>query len=307
MKNNKWVLAVFLIPAILAFLLVFLYPTIRTLIMSFFYVQTVTDSMDKWEFVGFTNYLKLLDSTMFVQSLKNIFLIWVWGGIGVFICAALFAVLLTSEGVGGKEKSFFRAAIYLPNVVSAVAMATMWIQYAFNSKYGLFFTMFNALGMERLATFQWTSPENQFFAMTLAYSFGMVGYYLLIFMAGIEKIPKDFFEAATLEGAGVLRKFRSITMPLMRDVFRTGIVMWSISTVAFFIWSQMFSPLDPDIGTITPMVYMYNLVFGRNLTLTDPRLLNAGAGAAVGVLMTVAVLIVFGLVNILIREKDLEY
>ena len=186
-------------------------------------------------------------------------------------------------------------------------MATMWIQYAFNSKYGLFFTVFSALGLEGPANFQWTSPEHQFFAMTLAYSFGMVGYYLLIFMAGIEKIPRDLFEAAMIEGAGIWRKFGTITAPLMRDVLRTGIVMWSLSTVAFFIWSQMFSPLDPDVGTITPMVYMYNLVFGRNITVTDPRLLNAGAGAAVGVLMTIAVLLVFGLVNLVIRKKELNY
>ena len=73
MKNKNWVLAVFILPAVLSFLLVFLYPTIRTFIMSFFYVQTVTDSMAEWEFVGIANYMKLLGSTMFRQSLKNIF------------------------------------------------------------------------------------------------------------------------------------------------------------------------------------------------------------------------------------------
>lgn len=307
MKNKNWALAVFILPALLAFLLIFLYPAIRTIVMSFFYVRTVTDSLAKWEFVGYANYMKLLSSTMFRHSLKNIFYIWIWGGIGVFSAAGIFAVILTSDGIGNREKSFFRAAIYLPNVVSAVAMATMWIQYAFNSKYGLFLSIFKVLGLEKAAMFQWTSPENQFFAMTLAYSFGMVGYYLLIFMAGIEKIPKDFYEAATIEGAGMMRKFRSITIPLIRDVLRTGIIMWSISTVAFFIWSQMFSPLDPDIGTITPMVYMYNLVFGRDLTITDPSLLNSGAGAAVAVMMTAAVLVIFGSVNLLIRKRDLEY
>ncbi len=272
--------------------------------MSFFYVKTVTDGIGLWEFVGFENYQKLFSSTMFVQSLKNIFNIWFWGGIGVFLIAILFSMILTS---GVKGKSFFRAAIYLPNVVSAVAMATMWIQYAFNSKYGLFHTLFGFLGMEKMAAFQWTSPDNQFLAMLLAYSFGMVGYYVLIFMAGIEKIPIDYYEAATLEGANIFKKFRHITLPLMRGVFRTSVVMWSISSVAFFIWSQMFSPLDPDVGTITPMVYMFNLVFGRNLTMSDPRLLNAGAGAAVGVLMTFLILTVFAMVNLLIREKKLEY
>ena len=307
MKISKHVLILFLLPAVAAFGLVFIYPTLRTLVMSFYYVPTITDGIGKWEFVGMANYAKLAGSPMFARSLKNIFNIWVWGGLGVFTAAVLFAVILTSEGIRPKEKSFFRAVIYLPNVVSAVAMATMWVHYVFNGKYGLFFSVFSALGLEGAAAFQWTSPENQFFAMTLAYSFGMVGYYLLIFMAGIEKIPRDFFEAATLEGAGIARSFLTITVPLMRDVLRTGIVMWSISTMAFFIWSQMFSPLGADVGTITPMVYMYDLVFTRNLIVIDPRLVNAGAGAAVGVLMTVAVVLVFGLVNLLVRKRELEY
>lgn len=305
--KDKRALIVFLLPAVAAFCLVFIYPTVRTLIMSFFYVPAVTDGIAEWEFVGMANYAKLAGSPMFARSLKNIFNIWIWGGLGVFAAAALFAVILTTDGIGPKEKSFFRAVIYLPNVVSAVAMATMWVHYAFNSKYGLFFSVFSALGLEGAAAFQWTSPENQFFAMTIAYSFGMVGYYLLIFMAGIDKIPRDFFEAATLEGAGVFRKFLTITAPLMRDVLRAGIVMWSISTVAFFIWSQMFSPLSADLGTITPMVYMYDLVFNRSIVPSDPRLLNAGAGAAVGVLMTIAVILVFGSVNLLIRGRELEY
>lgn len=305
--KDKRALIVFLLPAVAAFCLVFIYPTVRTLIMSFFYVPAVTDGIAEWEFVGMANYAKLAGSPMFARSLKNIFNIWIWGGLGVFAAAALFAVILTTDGIGPKEKSFFRAVIYLPNVVSAVAMATMWVHYAFNSKYGLFFSVFSALGLEGAAAFQWTSPENQFFAMTIAYSFGMVGYYLLIFMAGIDKIPRDFFEAATLEGAGVFRKFLTITAPLMRDVLWAGIVMWSISTVAFFIWSQMFSPLSADLGTITPMVYMYDLVFNRSIVPSDPRLLNAGAGAAVGVLMTIAVILVFGSVNLLIRGRELEY
>jgi len=304
MKRNRTMMITFLTPALACFAIVFLYPIIRTIFMSFFYVRTVTDGFGKWEFVAMANYVKLFASPMFIQSLKNIFNIWLWGGIGVFITAIFFSVLLTS---GFKGKSFYRAAIYLPNVVSAIAMATMWIQYGFNSKYGLFHTIFNFLGMEKLASFQWTSPDHQFKAMTIAYSFGMVGYFVLIFIAGIEKIPPDYYEAATLEGAGIFKRFYYITLPLMRGVLKTAIVMWSVGCIAFFIWSMMFSPLDPDVGTITPMVYMYNLVFGRNLTPTDPRLLNAGAGAAVGVLMTVLTVIVFGIVNLIFKDRKLQY
>lgn len=304
MKRDKKMIIMFLTPALFSFLLVFLFPTIRTLLMSFFYVGTVTDSFNIWEFVGIGNYIKLFESRMFIQSLKNIFYIWFYGGIGVFSIALFLSLLLTS---GFKGKDFYKAVIYLPNVVSAVAMATMWVQYAFSTKYGLFHSFFSVLGLDTLAAFQWTSPSNQLFSMTLAYCFGMVGYYVLIFIAGIEKIPTSYLEAATLEGAGLFTKFSKITFPLMQGVIRSSIVMWSVTSIAFFIWSMMFSPLDPDVETITPMVYMYNLVFGRNLSVTDPRLLNAGAGAAVGVVMTALTVAIFGLVNLLIRDKKLQY
>ena len=304
MKPKHTMIVAFVTPAMFCFVLVFVYPIVRTVAMSFFYVPTVTDRVAAWEFVGFSNYRKLFESAMFVRSLINIFNIWLWGGIAVFVVAMFFSTLLTS---GYRGKSFYRAAIYLPNVVSAIAMATMWIQFAFNSQYGLFHTLCEVLGLERWAAFQWTSPDNQFLSMTIAYCFGMVGYYVLIFMAAMDKIPRDFYEAATIEGAGIARQFACITMPLMRGVLKTAVVMWSVTSIAFFVWSMMFSPLDPDVGTITPMVYMYNLVFGRNLTPTDPRLLNAGAGAAVGVLMTLVTVVVFALTNAVIREKKVHY
>lgn len=304
MKRDNKMMIMFLTPALFSFLLVFLYPTIRTFFMSFFYVGAVTDGINLWKFVGVGNYVKLFQSRMFIQSLKNIFYIWFYGGIGVFSVALFLSLLLTS---GFKGKSFYRAVIYLPNVVSAVAMGTMWVQYAFSSKFGLFHSFFSVIGMDKMAAFEWTSPENQLLSMTIAYCFGMVGYYVLIFMAGIEKIPTSFLEAATIEGANIFTKFLKITFPLMRGVLRSSIVMWSVTSIAFFIWSMIFSPLDPDVGTITPMVYMYNLVFGRSIGVADPALVNAGAGAAVGVVMTFITVTVFGLVNLLIRDKKLHY
>jgi multiple sugar transport system permease protein len=304
MKRDNKMMIMFLTPALFSFLLVFLYPALRTLLMSFFYVGAIADRSNLWEFVGISNYIGLFQSQMFIQSLKNIFYIWFYGGIGVFIVALFLSLLLTS---GYKGKDFFRAVLYLPNVVSAVAMGTMWIHYVFNSSYGLFHKFFGFLGFEALASFQWTSPTNQLLSMTIAYCFGMVGYYVLIFMAGIEKIPTSYLEAATLEGANIFQKFIKVTFPLMRGVFKSSIVMWSVTSIAFFIWSKTFSPLDPDFGTITPMVYMYEQVFGRSLGAVDPALLNAGAGAAVGVIMTVLTVSVFGLVNLLLRDKNIQY
>mgnify|MGYP000049037074 CR=1 FL=1 len=120
LKKNKTMIVVFLTPAVLLFLGIFLYPIIRTVIMSFFKIDGVTDSMDLWKFVGFGNYTKLMSTSLFKTSFFNLFRIWLIGGLVVMSLSLLFAVILTS-GIRGKK--FFRAIIYMPNIVSAVALA----------------------------------------------------------------------------------------------------------------------------------------------------------------------------------------
>lgn len=302
MKKHKLpIILMFVSPALLCYLLVFFYPTIRTTVMSFFNIKNIMDGVHKWEFVGFDNYLSIWKSDLFVQSMVNFIKIWFFGGIIVFIIAMLMSVILTS---GIKGKSFFRAVIYLPNVVSAVAMGTMWIQYVYNPKYGLLKTLFEFLGLDNLAAIKWTTPDNIFWAMLIAFNFGMVGYFMLIYISGIERIPATFYEAATLEGANIFVKFYRITLPLLKGVIKTTLVLWTISDVGFFVWSQVFSMLNPVPGTVTPMVYMYQSIFGNNMIVTDR---NVGLGATVGVLLMVIVVIVFALTNILIKEEDVEF
>ena len=139
MKKNKTMIVVFLTPAVLLFLGIFLYPIIRTVIMSFFKIDGVTDSMDLWKFVGFGNYTKLMSTSLFKTSFFNLFRIWLIGGLVVMSLSLLFAVILTS-GIRGKK--FFRAIIYMPNIVSAVALATMWLQYVYSPRYGLLKDLF---------------------------------------------------------------------------------------------------------------------------------------------------------------------
>ncbi|MCL2034772.1 MAG: sugar ABC transporter permease [Oscillospiraceae bacterium] len=303
MKKSKTMLAVFIAPAVLTFLIAFLYPIIRTVYMSFFALENVTDKMDTWSFVGTENFITLFtQSPLYVQSMSNITRIWLIGGAGVFVTALLFSAILTS---GIRFKSFFRAVIYLPNVVSAVAMGTMWVQYVYNPRFGLVSTVLNFLGFKELAQTQLTSPAYVFYALMIAYSFGMVGYFLLIFVAAIDGIPFDYFEAATIEGANFFNRFFSITLPLIAENIRTCIVLWSVAVVNFFAWSMVFSPLQPENGTVSPVVYMYQLVFGSNIMSTVQR--NVGVGAAVGVTLSLFVIVIFGATSFIFRKYKVEY
>lgn len=299
-KTKTYALVILLGPAVVLYALIYLYPTVRTALMSFFSVRSLTTEISQWVFVGLDNYIALFKSGLFLQSVVNLVKIWGIGGVLVLAVAMLFALILTS---GVKGKRFFRSVIYLPNVISAVALGTMWLQYVFNSQFGLFKNIFEALGLNGLAAYQWTAQEHIFSSMLIAYSFGMVGYFMLSYMAGIERIPEDYYEAAGLEGASAVQSFYHITLPLMTGVIRTNVVLWTVRSLGFFIWSQIFSPVTAEMQTITPMVYMYQVVFGTEYQVDSAP----GIGAAVGVLMVLATIVMFALSNVIFRDSADEF
>lgn len=290
----------FTVPATIVFLVMFLYPVIRTTIMSFFTMESVSDSMSTWTFVGLDNYTDLMKTDIFMTSMSNMMKIWLIGGLGVVFLALLFAVILTS---GVRGKGFWRAMIYLPNIISAVAFANMWIYYIFNKRFGMMHNIFETLGLDKLMKIDYMNGDWKFWSLLIAFSFGSVGYFMLIFISGIERLPKDYYEAATIDGANKFRQFTNITLPLLKGVMRTVLTFWTVSVVGFFVWSQMWSPINSESQTITPVVYMYNIVFGNTgMTKRMP-----GRGAAVGILMAIVVLIIFFIVNHTFKDDDLEF
>lgn len=289
-------------PATLIFVATFIYPIIRTIVMSFFSIQAITDATDKWKFNGIGNYISLMETPLYRTSWINLFKIFIIGGVITLGASLLLAVILKS-GVHGKR--FFQAAIYLPNVISAVAMATMWIQYVFNSSYGFLTNLFKALHLDFLADVQWLDADHKFWALLISYCFGMIGHFMLIWVSGIERIGKDYYEAASIDGANKVGQLLYITLPLLKGIFRTNVIMWSISVSGFFIWSKLFSPISADTSTIVPMVYMYDKLFGAENTGDVVR--DAGTAAAIGVMLCLFIVLVFTVVNRLIKDDDLEF
>lgn len=301
LKQNKKMIVCFLTPALLFFVGIFLYPVCRTIVMSFFNVEAVSDPVSLWKFVGFSNYVSLAKTQIFHVAMGNMLKIWILGGIGVMVVSLLFAAILTS-GVKGKE--FYRAVIYVPNIINAVAIATMWINCVYNKRFGLLHNFFDMIGADQLAKTDYMNGSIKFYSLLVAFCFGSVGYFMLIFMSGIERLPGDIYEAATIDGASKIRQFGTITLPLLRGVFKTCITFWTISVIGFFVWSQMWSaPLNSEMTTITPFVYMYNVTFGNQGNAQR----DAGLGAAVGVVMAVVVLIVFFVMNRVVKNDDIEF
>ena len=284
---------IFVLPTFVAFCIGFIYPFLHGIYLSFCTFKTTSDA----KFVGISNYIKAFADPGFLHAFWFTALFTVVSVIAINVLAFLVAYVLTS-GIRGAK--FFKAAIYMPNIISAVALATMWIQYVFNYDYGLLNQIVKAFGGENV---RWLGTDLIFWAMMIAFIFGSVGYYMLIFISGIEGIPQDLYEAATIDGANIFDRFFQITLPLLKGVIRTCVTFWSINATTFFLWTKMFSPINTETATIVPVVYLYDTVFGGKGVVER----DAGAGAAVGVVLTLIIIAVYVITNLILKDSDLEY
>ena len=290
----------FLVPALFFYVMVFIYPVFRTFVMSLFAVEAIEQPVSEWTFNSLNNYIGLFGVELFNRSVSNYLTLWFVGGIAVLFLAMVYAVILTS---GVRLKRFWRAVIYLPNVISAIALGTMWINYVYRDVDGLFDRAVDALGGQ--TPVMWTGPEMGIWSLLIAYCFGMVGYIMLTFISGIEKISDEYYEAASIEGANVFHKFFFITLPLIRGVIRSNIVIWTVSLgTGVFAWAFMFSPNNLTLPFTMPPNYMREIVFGGRASAVITR--DSGAGAAVGILIALMVVVISLVSSLITRHDDVE-
>ena len=293
MRQKRSTMFLFIAPAITLFLVFFIYPLIRTAAMSLFEVRAISSPVNTWKFIGFENF-RCLSKTTFPDSVGTLVKIWFICGIIIFFLAMFFAVMLTS---GIKGKGFFRSMLYLPNVIPQIAIGYMWTLYVFSSRFGMLKKMFTSLGWTKLAEFGWTSPDNMFMSMCVAYIFSNVGYFVLMYMAAIESIPTSMYEAATIDGASKMDQFKSITLPLIGNTLISSITIWTTRVCAFFALSRVFVAAK----TVSPLMYIYDVVFGSESGNTA-----VGVGAAGAVVLTTIVVLVFVTSNLIPKNKDIE-
>ena len=303
-KGLRRMYLAFLSPVVIAFLIAYLYPVLRTVQMSFFEVSDISAARDTWEFVGLYNYVDLFSRQLFRVSFKNMMLIFLAGGAAVFLISLFFAWVLHKRMFMG---NLWRNLIYLPTVITPVAMITVWTQYAYNSRYGLLKTVFEALGLDGLAATPWTSTQYAFWSMLIAFCFCSIGGNLLVYMAAMKKIPDDLFEAAFMDGATEGKIFFRITLPLIADNVKTQFTFWTIGCIGFFLWSRVFSVVPSDPTTITPASYMYDQIFGTSISSNAVASgTNVGMGAAIGVVLCLITVAAMALINLIFPKEKYE-
>jgi ABC-type sugar transport system permease subunit len=294
MRNRRRIVLL-LVPALILYLGLFIYPAVRALWVS---LHSWTGFTVKMEWVGLANFAELIRDDVywrsFVITLKFIFL----GGAGIFFLAFLFTFFLTS-GIRGKKA--YRAIIFYPNVVAPIALATFW-GFIYNPRFGLLNGLLRSLGLESW-TQTWTGPDLVFWSILAALIWTYVGFYMVMLMSGVDKIPPDFYDAARIAGASRPQIFFRIVIPLIWDVLVIAIVLWIIISIKMFEFMFAFSGgLSAPKQVWTNALYMFMLTFGQRVAIY-----RMGYGTAVAVTMLFMVIVFSGVVRLLMRREKVEF
>jgi multiple sugar transport system permease protein len=227
----------FLLPAFALIGIFFVVPVAAALLLSLtdFDIYAVGDLANA-RFVGLRNYARLLREPVFWSALKNTFYFALVGG-PVTIAAALVAALLVNAKLV-RFKSFFRTVYFAPFVTTLVAVAIVW-RYLYHPRYGL---LNHALGGVGIGPIDWLGDPNWAMpAIILMAVWKNFGYNMLIFIAGLQSIPDELYEAASLDGAGAWRRFWHITLPML------GPTMLFVGVITMIGYFQLFA--EPYVMT----------------------------------------------------------
>ena len=244
---------VFLAAGIICFALFSWYPLVRGVLLSFQQVNFVTDPI--W--VGLDNFENLFADPLFYTAWKNTLyftgLALVFGYALPFVIAVLLNELRHFKG-------FFRVAVYLPVMLPPIVVVLLW-QYFYDPGNGLFNAVLSAL---HLPTSQWTqSGSTAMISLVLVSTWANLGGATLMYLAGLQSIPGELYEAAELDGASIWQRLRHVTIPQMRFIMLVLLLLQVIATMQVFIEPyQLTGTTNPD--TVTVMVLIYRYAFTVN-------------------------------------------
>ena len=244
-------------PALAVIALFFVIPVLAALALSLtdFDIYALADR-DNLRFVGLGNYAQLLADPLFWKALGNTFY-FVLVGVPLSIAASLGAALLLQSRLA-RFKPFFRTAYFAPVVTTVVAVAVIW-RYLFHTRYGLVNWGLASVGIEPvdwLGDPTWAMPTIILFAVWKNF-----GYNMIIFIAGLQAIPDDLYEAARIDGAGAWAQLRHVTLPLLGPVLLLVGILTMAGYFQLFAEPYVMTQGGPLESTVSVLYLMYEQGF----------------------------------------------
>lgn len=266
----------FFLPTLLGLLILNIIPIFQTIYESFF--QTGAFGRGN-EFVGFQNYIALFHDKQVWQAMWNT-IAYACMEVPISILISLVLAVLLNRKMKGR--SLYRTIYFLPMVAAPAAVAMVW-RWLYNSEFGLFNHILQSLGIKPV---QWISnPNIALFSIAVVGIWSVIGYNMVLFIAGLQEIPKDFYESAEIDGASAFRQFIHITIPLISPTMFFVVVTRVIAAMQVFdviyMMIERTNPALPKTQSLVYLFYKYSFVEG-----------NRGYGSTIVVLLLVLILMI---------------
>lgn len=286
--KKEWFSAyLFLLPAAVFFLGFVIVPMIGGIVISFFDYNPRSST-----FVGLENYINIFKDPVFIKSLWNT-LFLVLGNVPIVIVFSMF-VSLTIYKRSSKVRSFFRSIFYLPAIASVVSITVVWA-WIFHPNYGILNYVLSLFGIEPQV---WLgNPGVAKWAILIVLVTLSVGQPIVLYMASLGNIPKDYLEAAEIDGANSGQVFRKITWPLLKPTTLYIVIITTINSFQCFSLIQLLTAGGPNYATTTIMYQVYE----RSFTLGQ-----YGLASSMGAVLAVIVMVI-SVIQYKYFGTDVEY
>jgi ABC-type sugar transport system permease subunit len=251
-KKKRLVAYVYIAPFFILFAVFGLFPLVSGFYISFFR----WDGVAAMRFLGLDNYINLIKDPLFQKALSNTLYIGIIAHIPILLGGLILAYILNSRLV--RWKNIFRTIYFMPMVTSTVAI-TIIFQNLFGYNFGLINFLIRFLGLEPL---NWLGGNGALIkvAVIVMFSWKWIGWNMVIYLAGMQGISTDIYEAAIIDGAGHMRIFSRITVPLLKPIIlftliQSSIGMFNLFTEPFILTTSNWSG-GPNNGGLTLMMYL---------------------------------------------------
>lgn len=285
-QDKRWALF-FLSPYIIGLLLFWLGPIIASFLISF----TDWELVGKPIWIGLENYKQLMHDELFIKSLVNTAYYTV---ISVPLSMSLSLLLAIAMNQKLKGIVFFRTAFFMPHISSMVAVALLW-SWIYNSQYGL---LNYFLGLFGIPPQNWLGdPKLAMPALIVMSVWKGLGYNMMIWLAALQGIPEDLYEAARIDGASKWQQFKNITVPLLSPTTFLLLILGFIGSFQVFEQSYVMTKGGPAYATLTMVLYIYSNAF---------EWLKMGYASAMAYILAI-IIFILTLIQLKFQKKWVHY
>ena len=278
-------------PAVILFVIFMIIPTLNVFRMSLF--ERGAYSPDE-TFVGFANFKSLVNDSNFIRAMQNTILLIVVVTMVTFALALVFAGILTRENIKGKE--LLRVIFYIPNILSIVVISGIF-SAIYKPENGMLNSVLSMISGHEVSTL-WKGEDLVMLSLIIAMVWQAIGYYMVMYMASMAAVPQSLYESAGLDGAGRVKQFFQITIPLIWTNIRTTLTFFIISTINMaFLFAKAMTSGGPNGASEVALSYMY----GQK----DAGLY--GYSMAIGVVIFLFSFLLSALVNKVTKRTPLEF